>query len=73
MLLASKKVELIEEAELPKDAVKSPRFRVSSFAYQFKCNSKVLAADKYGIYNPETAEDIKFLEYQVTKQLITFS
>ena len=49
------------------------KFRVVSFAYQFKSGSFVIKADKYGIYTPANEKEKAFLEYQVKMQRIAFS
>ena len=50
-----------------------PQFRVFNFAYAFKTGSKVLKADKMGVYHPENSADFDYLAWQVKQGRILFN
>lgn len=50
-----------------------PQFRVFNFAYEFKTGSKVLKADKFGVYTPADSADFDYLAWQVKQGRILFN
>ncbi len=69
----SHKTQTAEEIAASLGLKEVPKFRVMNFAYEFKTGSKVLKADKFGVYEPADAADFDYLAWQVKQGRILFN